>query len=316
MLQECVQAIVDYFDTSFARIWQINDDDTHLELKASAGRYIHLDGDHGRISLDLDLKVPAIAKTRQPYLTNSVPGDPIIDQEWAQQEGLQSFAGYPLVAKNRVIGVIGTFSKNILTQNIISALGIVARIMAITIDYKRKEAELLASNVSLEQALSDQHLEFKARLAVEDRFRTLIDTIGDGVVALDYNGFVLHVNPAMTKMFGYTIEELLGNDIHKLLAPTDLYARADAAMKLFMQIGQGKMIDKTIVLPAKHKDGSALTIELTLSAYRYENVWCPIAVIRDITDRILREKVQAYARMVDEQMRDRLLTELADRDES
>jgi GAF domain-containing protein len=72
-----------------------------LELNASAGMYTHLDGAHGRISLG-SLKIGRIAGERRPHLTNDVASDPqVSDKIWAQQQGIVSFAGYPLIVEER-----------------------------------------------------------------------------------------------------------------------------------------------------------------------------------------------------------------------
>src|SRR5688572_19434404 len=110
VLQRCAQAVVVYFDAAFARIWLLNEPDGVLELRASAGLYTHLDGGHSRVRLG-ELQIGAIAAEGRPHLTNDVSNDPgLSDQEWAEREGLASFAGYPLISLGRVVGVIALFA--------------------------------------------------------------------------------------------------------------------------------------------------------------------------------------------------------------
>ena len=43
---------------------------------------------------------------------NDVLNDPqISDREWAKQEGMAAFAGYPLMVEDRLIGVVALFSR-------------------------------------------------------------------------------------------------------------------------------------------------------------------------------------------------------------
>ena len=102
ILRNCCEAIVKHLDAAFARIWTLNPQQDVLELQASAGMYTHIDGPHARVPVG-HLKIGLIAQERRPHLTNAVIGDPRVgDQEWARQEGMVAFAGYPLVVKDRI----------------------------------------------------------------------------------------------------------------------------------------------------------------------------------------------------------------------
>jgi len=88
MLRLCSEAIVRHLDGAFARIWTLNEREKMLELQASAGRYTHLNGPHGRVPVG-KFKIGLIAEERKPHLTNRVVGDPRVgDQEWAKREGM------------------------------------------------------------------------------------------------------------------------------------------------------------------------------------------------------------------------------------
>lgn len=142
MLQACAEAIVTHLDAAFARIWTLNPSENVLEMKASAGLYTHLDGPHGRAPVG-KFKIGLIAQGRLPKLTNSVLDDPeVSDREWARREGLVSFAGYPLLLGDRVVGVLGMFARKPLSPAVLDALRVVATNAAVGIG--RKEAEARA----------------------------------------------------------------------------------------------------------------------------------------------------------------------------
>ncbi|MGZ5258996.1 MAG: response regulator [Burkholderiales bacterium] len=111
-LQRCAEALVTHLGAALARIWTLNEPGGVLELQASAGLYTHLNGPHGRVPLG-QFKIGWIARDRKPYLTNSVIGDPDIDdQEWAQREGIVAFAGHQLIVDDRVVGVMALFVRH------------------------------------------------------------------------------------------------------------------------------------------------------------------------------------------------------------
>jgi two-component system, sensor histidine kinase and response regulator len=152
LLQPCAEAIVRYLDAAFARIWWLPPGKDVLELQASAGRYTHLDGPHARIAVG-QLKIGRIAQERRPLLTNEVQGDPSIsDPSWARREGMIAFAGYPLLVKDRLLGVLAMFSQRPLSEAVVQTLGSVAGVIALGIERKQQEVELRRAKDTAEAA--------------------------------------------------------------------------------------------------------------------------------------------------------------------
>jgi len=154
MLQICAGAVVRHLDAAFARIWLLNNDQKVLELAASAGLYTHLDGAHARIPVG-SFKIGFIAAVQKPHLTNHVQTDErVSDKEWARQEGMISFAGYPLLVEGRTVGVMAMFARQSLEQDAIEALESVAPVIAQGIERKRTE-DTLRDTQRLIQAIFD-----------------------------------------------------------------------------------------------------------------------------------------------------------------
>jgi len=149
ILHDCAGAIVRHLDAAFARIWTIGSDGRELELQASAGKYTRLDGPHSRIPVGQH-KIGLIAQERRPHLTNDVQNDPrVSDKDWAQQEKMVAFAGYPLVLEDRLVGVMGMFSQKPLSESTVEALSFAAGIIAQGIERKRTEEALRRSEAFL-----------------------------------------------------------------------------------------------------------------------------------------------------------------------
>ena len=156
-LHHCAEAMVRHLDAAFARVWTLSSDGRELQLQASAGMYTRLDGSHSRIPFG-QLKIGLIAKERKPHLTNNVQNDPRVnDKEWAQREKMISFAGYPLMVEDRVVGVMGMFSQKPLPESTLEALSFVADAMAQVIDRKRAEEALRRSEAYLAEAQRLSH---------------------------------------------------------------------------------------------------------------------------------------------------------------
>lgn len=162
MLHTCADALVQHLNAAFARIWILNTDTQMLELRASSGIYPHLNGDYSRIPMG-QLKVGFIAETRLPHFTNTVIGDPHVnDQEWARREGIVAFAGYPLLVNDRVIGVMALFARHPLTESVLQIMSSLANGIALGIDHKCSEEERNRLLIHAQQAHA-------AKLALELR---------------------------------------------------------------------------------------------------------------------------------------------------
>ncbi|MGE0708472.1 MAG: PAS domain S-box protein [Planctomycetota bacterium] len=144
MLQVCAESLVRNLDAAFARIWITNAAGDTLLLRASAGLYTRLDGTMRQVPVG-ERKIGRIAARREPHLSNDVLGDPNVDAEWARRERLVSFAGYPLVVGEWVVGVMGLFARRPLPEAVLEALASIASTLAVGVERKRLAEELRQS---------------------------------------------------------------------------------------------------------------------------------------------------------------------------
>ncbi|GEM_PF-173093 len=264
ILQQCAEAVTRHLDAAFARIWTLNHKESVLELQASAGLYTHLNGRHSRVGVG-ELKIGQIAEERQPLLTNDVCNDPRVnDREWAREQGMAAFAGYPLLVEDRVVGVMAMFARHQLTEDTVEALATVAAPIAQGIERKRAE-----------QALGES----------EERFRSAFDhaTIGMALIAPD--GRFLQVNHSVCEMLGYSEQELLANDFQSLTHPDDL----DANLAYRRQILAGEIrafqMEKRYIHKRGHTVWALLSVSLLRDAGGQPLYF--ISQIQDITERKL-----------------------------
>ncbi|MFZ2022135.1 MAG: PAS domain S-box protein [Terracidiphilus sp.] len=149
ILHNCAGAVVRHLNAAFARIWTLSSDGRELELQASAGMYTRLDGSHSRIRVG-QLKIGLIAQERKPHFTNDAQNDPrVSDKDWARREEMISFAGYPLILEDRLVGVMGIFSQKPLTESTLEALSFAASTIAQGIERRRAEEALRRSEAFL-----------------------------------------------------------------------------------------------------------------------------------------------------------------------
>src|SRR5574341_483090 len=133
----------------------------------------------------------------------------------------------------------------------------------------------------------------KALRESEERYKGLSDSAFDGIV-IHRHGKIVSLNRAYAEMFGYTAEELVGEDILKL-TPDE---RKDSVNAV---ISKQQPHYESVGLK---KDGTVINIEVSGQACMYEGQAARLAAVRDITERkraeiALRESEERYRDLVE-----------------
>lgn len=235
LLQSCTESIVKYLDAAFARVWVYDEAKTVLELKASAGMYTHIDGGHQFIPVG-HLKIGSIAQSREPHLTNSVIGDPQVNnQAWAEKEGMVAFAGYPLIVDGRLVGVMAMFSKNILEDTVMTSLASVADKIALGIERKKSEEKvhILSFYDSLTQLPNrDFFYEFiKKAISYAERYRMTM-----AIVFIDLDNFS-RINKSLGPQLGDECLKIVSHRLKGSLRRSDPVFNATTAGSVAARMG-------------------------------------------------------------------------------
>lgn len=119
----------------------------------------------------------------------------------------------------------------------------------------------------------------------EERFRSISISVQDAIIMMDNEGLITYWNPAAEKILGYDKEEIIGKNLHLIIAPIQHQEAYQKAFPDWQISGKGNAIDKTIELPTINKYGKEITIELSLSSVKIKNQWNAIGILRDITER-------------------------------
>lgn len=155
--RQITEALVEQFDCAFARIWLAELDQNSLRLVASSGLYTHLDGSFSRVRIGA-YKVGKIAQNRVPFLSNQLANEPWVkDRDWAIANKIQGFAGYPLAAGNRVIGVLATFSHRPMAPEFLEVLQVLCMTATVSLEAALQAQQMpQPSPPAVAVALSDQ----------------------------------------------------------------------------------------------------------------------------------------------------------------
>jgi len=170
---------------------------------------------------------------------------------------------------------------------------ILVEVSSHVIDFAGRRGEVVLAYDVTERKRMEQDL-----LNSEKRFRVATDNLRDAFILIDDESKILLWNAASEKIFGYTMDEAIGQPLHQLISPTRFHPSASAGMAHFAYTGEGAVVGHTLELIALRRNGEEFPIELSLSALQLNDRWHAAGVIRDITQRKqtedqLRSLVQA-----------------------
>jgi len=147
------------------------------------------------------------------------------------------------------------------------------------------EEERIAERKQAEEALQES----------EERYRTVLEASPDPVVAYDMEGKVIYVDPAFTKVFGWTSEELLGGKIDYI--PEDNWPETQMMIDMVLAGENFSGIESRRYT----KQGNIVDVTISAAIYpdRDGNPAGSIHVLRDITERKRLEAQLQYAQKIE-----------------
>ena len=121
---------------------------------------------------------------------------------------------------------------------------------------------------------------FAERRDNEDRMRAIVNTVVDGIITIDDKGIVETLNPAAARVFGYSPEEVVGQNV------PEIYSREhDGYLSNYLTTGHARMSGIGREVAAQHKDGSIFPAELAVAEMAVAGRRMFTGVVRDISER-------------------------------
>jgi PAS domain S-box-containing protein len=219
---------------------------------------------------------------------------------------IKFFAGVPLVtAKGCALGALCVMDRRprILSLAQSDSLRALGRQVMRLLDGRRQQAE---------HELREN----------EERYRIMAETAQDAIITINAEGTILFVNSAAEEIFGYTIEEMQGQQLSMLLPPelerfsiactadclvcrsisqpedigrldslpyTDLQSALREAhrggLARYLETGQKRMPWTGVEVTGLHKSGQEVSLEISFGEFRNHQQHTFTGVIRDITER-------------------------------
>ena len=164
----------------------------------------------------------------------------------------------------------------------------------LTYQQEEKWADLSVSGISYggKQALLGTFMDITKRKQVEEallesesKMRAIADSAWDAIIMIDSDGKISYWNSAAERILGYTREEAVGQNMHQLIAAVRYFEKIQTAFPAFTRTGQGAALGNLHELVARRKDGMEIPIQLSLSAFKLNDLWYAVGILSDITAR-------------------------------
>ena len=188
ILGRCAQAMVKHLGAARAEISTFDRDKAAFQVRAVV---LPSAASNGAPSSRAPLRLePAALMSGQPVLIQPLAQDArLTDPGWAEQERFFSYAGFPLMLEEQLVGLVSLFAQHPLTEQIHQEMSSVAHGIALCIDRKRSEEALGLS---------------------EDKYRSVVENLKEVVFQLDQFGHWTFLNPAWTAVAGFSTQAALG----------------------------------------------------------------------------------------------------------
>lgn len=141
----------------------------------------------------------------------------------------------------------------------------------------------------------------------EQRLGVIVNTAVDAILVIDADGIVQSANPATTRIFGFSSDEVVSRNVNMLIP--DSYRQAhEGAVQALRGSGAGSAVRATNrEVYGLRKDGSTFPAELSIVEWRFRGAQYFTGIVRDISERRRREEqVQLLLREVNHRAKNML----------
>ena len=97
----------------------------------------------------------------------------------------------------------------------------------------------------------------------EAALQTVMEMAIDAIITIDERGRIQSANPATVRMFGYTTDEMLGQNV-KMLMPSPYQQEHDGYLLRYLETGEKRIIGIGREVQGRRKDGTIFPIDLSV----------------------------------------------------
>ncbi len=153
--------------------------------------------------------------------------------------------------------------------------------------------------VAVVQDITEQKRTEEELRRAEERVRSVVDHVLDGIITIDESGTVQSFNPSAEKLFGYEAAEVISRNV-RMLMPEPYRREHDGYLAAYRRGGPAKIIGIGREVEGCRKDGSTFPMDLAVSEFRLGQRRYFTGIVRDITE---RKRIEQALRFSEQQAR-------------
>lgn len=157
-------------------------------------------------------------------------------------------------------------------------------VAAVLVSFACSSLRLFLGQRAQNELLYRQKKSAEALRLAEAKFRGLLESAPDPLVAVNPEGRIVLVNAQAETSFGYRRDDLLGQSMD-ILVPERLREKCGALRTAFFQDPHANALAAGLEIYGLRKDGSEFPVEIKLSLLETEDGLLGSAAIRDLTER-------------------------------
>ena len=122
--------------------------------------------------------------------------------------------------------------------------------------------------------------------------KTIIDTSPSAVITADDRGVIVGWNRQAERTFGWSQDEAVGRTLAGTIVPSRFRRAHERGIARYRQTGEGRLLGKTVEIPALHRDGHEFPVELRVSPGQVAGQAIVVAFLQDISERKHAERLR------------------------
>jgi PAS domain S-box-containing protein len=265
ILDRCTRAMMQYLNAAIAQIATLDASKQAFEPLATSGSLLPADPTHDEVPVvKHDMKL--LAQGKAVVIKNVFNDLRVSNHPWLKKHGIVSYAGYPLILEEKLVGLMSIFTQQPLTDQSTLEMGSVAHGLGLCIEQKRSEQALGVS---------------------ESKYQTVVESIKEVIFQLDEFGNWMFLNPAWTAITGFEVKPTLGTFFLEYIYQED----REHSREIFLKLVERQMEFCRYETRFITRNGTIRWIEMYAQRWpRSETGLCAISgTLTDITDRKLAE---------------------------
>lgn len=228
---------------------------------------------HGMKFTNLNTLFGAALTTGKPIISNSPATDMRAGRTPKGHPPITAFIGIPIFNNTQQVAMLGLANKDGgYTEAQIENLKPITNLIV---------QFIIAAGHRRQHIIDKENIDRQAR-----HTQAILDGAFDGIITLNDQGIITSFNHAAEVIFGYSAEQIIGNNLLRLTSKQDRAEEQSALQSPKDIVGVGQE------LIGLRKSGKAFEMELALSLIDNDGEAAYVGVIRDISDRKHTDKLK------------------------